>query len=141
MGSGYAFLLVLVGLLAIYSEFLWPGRILPGVAGCALTIAGGYFLWQNSPTAIGVALIGMAIVFFIAEAFGRVDLVAGLLGIFALSCGSCLLIPGSRRISPAFALPSSVVFGGITVFLLKAANRARRNKWSDINCESRGTQK
>ncbi len=141
MVSGYAFLLVLLGLLAIYSEFLWPGRILPGVAGCALTVVGCYFLWQNSPTVIGLGLIGMAVVSFIAEAFWRVDLVAGLLGIVALCCGSCLLIDGSRRIPPAFALPSSVVFGGITMFLLNAAKRARRSKWSDNNCGSQGTQK
>lgn len=133
MGSGYAFLLVLVGLLAIYSELVWPGRVLPGVVGCVSTIAGGYFLWQNSPTAVGVALIAAAIIFFLAEAFWKVDLIAGILGIVALSSGSCLLINGSRRIPPALALPGSIIFGGITAFLLSAAKRARRNKWSDMN--------
>ncbi len=135
MTSGYAFLLVLVGLLGIYSEFVWPGRVLPGVGGCLLTSAGGYFLWQKSPTVIGLALIGTAVAFFIAEAFLPVNLIAGILGIATLSWGFCVLTGGARRIPAALAVPSSVVFGWITVVLLNVAKRARRNKWSDINCE------
>ncbi len=141
MASWCAFLLVLTGLLGAYSEFVWPGRVLPGLAGCVLTIVGAYFLWQNSLTAVGLTLVGAAILFFVAEAFWRVNLIAGLFGITALSCGFWLLIDGPRRIPPALAVPSSVAFGGITVFLLHAAKRARSNKWSDIHCASETSRK
>jgi membrane-bound serine protease (ClpP class) len=131
-GPGAAFVLLIAGLLAVYSEFVWPGRVWPGLSGCALTVAGAYFLWRNAPTAIGLVLIGIAGALFVAEVFLSVDLICGIAGTAALAAGFYVLFPPSRRISPVLSIPVSLAFGGITAFLALAAKRARRNKRSDI---------
>lgn len=136
MGPSSAFTLFLLGVLGVYREFVRPGGIVPGVAGCVLTIVGGYFLWQNSLNTMGIALLAVAAALFIVETFWKVDLVAGILGTMALSWGFCLLINAPRRIAPALAIPLSVVFGAITLLLSYGAKRARRNKWADIDGRS-----
>ena len=127
-----AFLLLVCGILCIYSESVWPGRVIPGLVGGVLAISGTYFLWRNSPTAIGLLLIGGAVIFFVAEAFWRVDLVSGVAGLVALTCGFCLLFPAPQGIAVRLAIPVCVIFGAITIFLMYQAKRARRNKRSDL---------
>ncbi len=128
----HAFLLLVLGVLAVYWELVRPGRVAPGLAGCVLTVAAAYFLWRNAPARVGIGFIGLAVVLFAAEAFWSVALVAGIAASVALTFGFCLLFPAARRIPPALAIPAGVILGGITLILTYSAKRARRNKWADL---------
>lgn len=132
IGPIQAFLLFLLGILAIYCELIWPGRIWAGLLGCALTLTGAYFVWQNSPAVGGVVFLGAAAVLFLIEAFWRIYFLPGILGTASLTIGCCRLFPANTAIPPRLAIPVCVIFGAITVFLAYTAKRARQNKWSDI---------
>ena len=132
LGPNTAFVLAICGVCFIYLELLRPGRIFPGVLGGAALVEAGYFLWRNSPSALGLALIGGAAALFLIEVFVPVYGMAGLFGTAALAAGVSKLFPQPPRILPAIGIPLSIVFGALTTFLAYTANRARRNKWSDI---------
>ena len=132
MTASAAFILVLVGLLSIYCEFVWPGRVLPGLAGSIFVVSGCYALTHFAPSSAGLTLVGVAAALFTLEACWRINFWSGLLATAALSVGSSILVTGRDHIPWELAIPASVVFGGITVLLCYGAKRARCNKWSDI---------
>ena len=127
-----AFLLLIFGLLAIYCEFIWPGRVIPGVLGAAAALAGAYFLFRGDLQTSGLMLLTIGILLLAAEALWGPYFLLGTLGAIALTAGFSLVFPASHRIVPALVIPISAIFGAITAFLASAAKRARRNKWSDI---------
>jgi membrane-bound ClpP family serine protease len=133
VGPNGAFLLLIFGLLAIYCELIRPGIVLPGVLGAASALAGAYFLFRESLQITGLALLAVAILLLIAEAFTAPYFLLGTLGTIALTAGFGLLLPGSRRIATALGIPVSAVFGIITTLLASVAKRAHRNKWSGTN--------
>ena len=132
MAPAPAFVIFVAGILGIYSEFIWPGRVVPGLIGLAAAASGGYFLWQNSPTPTGLVLIGLAAVLFLVEALSPFDIWPGIAGIVFLVLGFRWLFESSRRISLAVELPICVVLGALTAYLCRAAKQSRRNKWSDV---------
>jgi membrane-bound serine protease (ClpP class) len=127
-----AFPILMVGLLLVYGEFLRPGRLLPGLLGSVMAVAGSYWLWRNSPVTSGMLLLILAAILLITETLWGTHFIAGLLGTLLLACGFFLLFPAERRIAPGMAIPISVVFGVITIFLAFEAKRGRRNKRSDL---------
>jgi membrane-bound serine protease (ClpP class) len=133
VGPNSAFLLLIVGVLGIYWELIWPGRVLPGVLGAAAALAGAYFLAHEFLQTAGLLLLGMAVFLLMGEAFTGRYFVFGFLGTVALTAGFALLLPDWRRIAPELAIPVSVAFGTITTVLASLAKRARRNKWSGTN--------
>jgi hypothetical protein len=72
-----------------------------------------------------VALFGV-------EAIWDAHFLFGICATGALAGGFTLLFDPPRRISPALAIASAVILGGVTIMLATAAKRARRNKRSDI---------
>lgn len=131
-GPSAAFVLSLLGILGIYTEFIWPGRIVPGLLGAAVLVCGCYFLSRHSPSSIGLVLLAIAAALFIAESLYRTYFLAGALATACLAVGACKLFNRAPGIEPRIAIPVSIAFGGVTMFLGSAAKRARRNKWSDI---------
>jgi membrane-bound ClpP family serine protease len=132
LSPGEAFLSVISGVLGIYCEFIWPGRVFAGIAGAAFTCAGIFALARRPLTPAGVMLLTLAAGLFLIEAFWRVDMIAGLAGTVCLTAGAILLVRAPAAIPPAFALPTCIIFGGVTILLSRGAKRARRNKWSDL---------
>jgi membrane-bound serine protease (ClpP class) len=128
-----AFLLAVLGVLGIYIEFIWPGRILPGLLGAAALVCGCYFLARHSPSNLGLVLIGIALVLFIAESLYSTYFVAGAIATACLAIGARKLFNSVPEITAGVAIPASIVFGGVTIFLGSAGKRARRNKRSDID--------
>ena len=120
------------GILGIYSEFIWPGRVLPGLLGAAALVCGCYFLSRHSPSGAGLVLIGIATLLFVAESLYRTYFFTGAVATACLAVGACKLFNRAPGIEAGLAIPVSIVFGGVTVFLGSAAKRARRNKCSDI---------
>jgi membrane-bound serine protease (ClpP class) len=128
MNQNIAFLLLICGALAIYGEFIWPGRVLPGLAGAAMALTGGYFLWRNSPSGLGLELLAAAAVLLAAEALLNTYFIAGVMGTAAAASGFCKLFAGRSGIAPGLAIPLCLIFGAVTIFLSGGAKRARRNK-------------
>jgi membrane-bound serine protease (ClpP class) len=87
MGPNTAFCLVIFGVLGIYCEFIWPGRVWQGVAGAAAAVTGAYFLWRLKPLAIGLELLALAAVLLILDAFVETCWIAGLTGTIAIVFG------------------------------------------------------
>ena len=132
IGPNLAFFLAITGILAIYCEFIRPGRILPGAIGSACLASGIYSLWRHSPGRTGLVLMATAALLFIIEAVSYTHFVAGISGTVALAAGSCVLYAGSRRIAPALGISLSVAFGATTTLLAYAGRKARENKRSDL---------
>jgi len=128
MGPNTAFCLVIFGLLGVYCEFLWPGRVLPGICGAAITVTGGYHLWRAVPSGLGLELLALATVFFFLDAFVDTYFIAGAVATAVLAWGFLKLIPGVHGIHPFLAIPWCIAFGAITSFLNWSARRARQNK-------------
>jgi membrane-bound serine protease (ClpP class) len=122
----------LLGVLAIYAEFIRPGRIMPGVLGAAALVWGCYSLWQHQPSGAGILWIVVAAALFVAESLWNTYFFAGALGTACLALGASKLFDRGPGIEVAIAIPASVVFGTVTTFLGAAAKRARQNKWSDL---------
>ncbi|HSU33337.1 MAG TPA: hypothetical protein VLJ11_19070 [Bryobacteraceae bacterium] len=127
-----AFVLLIIGVLGIYRELVNPGRVIPGVAGLALTVIAAYCLWQQGPTLLGLALIGAAALLFVVESLWDLYFLPGILATLLLMDGFRRLIPGPRGISLPFAILGSCIVGSVTILLAYGARRARHNKWSDI---------
>jgi membrane-bound serine protease (ClpP class) len=132
VGPNTAFVLLILGVVGIYCELIWPGRVAPGVIGAAAAVTGSYFLFRWPLERSGLVLIGAGALFLIAEACWGRYLLLGALGAIALTAGFCCLLPGPRRIVPELAIPLSAIFGLLSAFLAAAAKRARRNKWADL---------
>jgi membrane-bound serine protease (ClpP class) len=133
LGPNTAFVLAIFGVLSIYCEFVWPGRVYPGLWGAVSLAAGVYFLVRNGPTATGVLLIALGAVLLILEALWKVDFVAGILGTMSIAAGFCRLFDGQHRIVPGLAIPLCIMLGSISILLAQGAKQARRNKWSDVS--------
>ncbi len=127
-----AFILLIIGVLGIYREFLNPGRVIPGLLGLALTVISVYGLSQHGPTVVGLVLISVAIVLFVVEYLWALWFLPGIVATLFLIDGFRRLIAGSEGINVAFAAVGSIVLGAVTILLAYGARRARRNKWSDI---------
>ena len=128
MGSNTAFCLVIFGVLGVYCEFIWPGRVWQAVLGSAAAVTGGYFLWRDLPSPLGVNLLGAAALLFLVDAYIDTRFVAGTVATTALAFGFVKLIFGAHGIRPLLAVPWCIAFGAITMMLNWAARRARRNK-------------
>jgi membrane-bound serine protease (ClpP class) len=128
-----AFLLLISGLLALYCELIWPGRIVPGVLGAAAALAGAWFLFRPPFHPAGLTLLAAAAVLLACEALTGPPFLPGILGTLALAAGFVLLLPPPRTLAPAAALPISVLFGAVSTLLARTAKRARRNKTSDLS--------
>lgn len=133
MSAEEVFGLILLGVLGIYWELLWPGRVLPGVVGLVMAAAGIVELFRTPVlSGGGLTLVGVAGALFVCEAFWRIDFVAGVAGTIALCLGSTFFLQNPGGIPPYLGISASIVFGAGTIFLCWNAKRARRNKWSDL---------
>lgn len=127
-----AYILLLIGLLGLFLEYVHPGTLVPGIIGGICVIL--FFVVQSMPiNYIGVALIILAVGFFIAEIFVTSF---GLLTIAGLGCfiiGALLLFdtpgnaPDDIGVSPSVLIPGVVVlalaFMGAGYLVLKTQLR------------------
>ncbi len=125
-----AFILLILGALGIYVEYLSPGLIFPGVAGGILLLLGLSALSVLPINWTGAALLLLSFAFFVLEIKFASHGILGVGGVVAMILGSLLLIkgpPGMRiRVSTAFAV--SLPFAVIILFLVSLVVRARSQK-------------
>lgn len=124
------FILLVAGALGLYVEFSSPGLIFPGVAGAISLLLGLSALSVLPINWVGVALLILALAFFIAEAKFTSHGILGIGGTIAMIFGAVLLVdaPPALRIHYSTAIAVAVPFAVITMFLVSLVMKARRNK-------------
>lgn len=131
MNPNISFILLAIGLLALYFEFNHPGAVVPGVVGFFFIVLAIFALNILPIRYSALGLILLAFVFFALEAKFTSHGALAIAGIASLVVGALLLVDGpipQLRVQLWTALAVSLPLGLITVFLMTIAIRARRNK-------------
>jgi membrane-bound serine protease (ClpP class) len=131
MNPDLAVLMLVVGGLLIYLEFNAPGTIVPGALGTLLVLLALFALNLLPVHYTAVMLLLAAAVLLVLEVKFASHGVLALAGIICLVTGMMTLVAGpvpEMRVHASTAIAAGVAFGIITIFLLRLAVRARRNK-------------
>jgi membrane-bound serine protease (ClpP class) len=131
MEPDFAFLLLIIGALALYFEFNHPGAVIPGAVGVVFILLAAFALNLLPTRFAALGLILAAFGLFAAEAKFATHGVFTVGGIVLLTLGGLLLVDSpipEMRVHLLTALAVSIPFGLITAFLMTIAVKARRNK-------------
>jgi len=131
MDPNIAFLLLVIGALALYVEFNHPGAVIPGTVGVVFILLAAFALNFLPTRFAALGLILGAFALFAAEAKFATHGVLTIGGIALLTLGGLLLVDSpipEMRVHLLTALAVSIPFGLITAFLMTIAIKARRNK-------------
>ena len=137
------FVLLILGVLGVYTEFTHPGAIAPGVIGGICLILALYAMNFLPINLAGVFLIILALAFFILEAKAPSHGVLALGGVVSMFLGAIFLIrspltPGG--VSVGVALAGTVPFAVLAVVLMRLVLRSRRWKTATGKEEMIGSQ-
>ncbi|HYI11508.1 MAG TPA: nodulation protein NfeD [Thermoanaerobaculia bacterium] len=131
MDPNIAFILMSLGMMALWAEFNHPGAILPGVVGL-IAILLAVFALNLLPTRYAAfALILVAFALFALEAKFTSYGILGTGGVICMVFGGLLLVDGpipEMRVHLLTALVVSVPLGAIAVFLMTLVVRAHKNR-------------
>jgi membrane-bound serine protease (ClpP class) len=131
MDPNVAFILLAIGLLALYVEFNHPGAVVPGTVGVIAILLAAFALNFLPVRFAALALIAASFALFALEAKFASHGVLTTGGIVLLTLGGLLLVDApipEMRVHLFTALAVSIPLGLITAFLMSIALRARRNK-------------
>ena len=131
MEPDIAFILLAIGALALYIEFNHPGAVWPGTVGIVFILIAIFALHLLPIRFAAVVLIFASFVLFALDAKFATHGVLAIGGIATLVIGALLLVDTpipEMRVHLATALGVSIPLGGITVWLMSIALKARRNK-------------
>jgi membrane-bound serine protease (ClpP class) len=126
-----AYLLMAIGVFALYAEFNHPGAVVPGVVGVIFILLAIFALNLLPTRFAAVAMIIAAFVLFALEAKFATHGVLAIGGVVTLVLGGLLLVDGpipEMRVNLLTALGVALPLGVITVFLMTIALKARANK-------------
>lgn len=126
-----AYILMAIGMTALFLELSNPGLILPGVIGGICLLLALYALGTLEANLVGMLLITLAFAFFIGEVYitSHGFLTAG--GIASLLAGSLLLFSGNPGMPGVDWVTIAVVVGSMTLFfslVIGAVARAHRRR-------------
>ena len=131
MNPSLAVLLLMLGFLALYTEFNHPGAVVPGVVGFIAVLLAIFALNMLPVRYEALALLLGAFGLFALEAKMQSHGILTAGGIFMLIVGMLLLVNGpipELRVQLWAALSIAIPLGLITAFLMSIAIRARRSK-------------
>jgi membrane-bound serine protease (ClpP class) len=131
MNPNVAFILMSLGMLALWAEFNNPGAILPGVVGLIAILLAVFALNLLPTRYAAVALILAAFGLFALEAKFTSYGILGAGGVVCLVFGALLLVDGpipEMRVNVPTALIVSIPIGVIAVFLMTLVLRAQKSK-------------
>jgi membrane-bound serine protease (ClpP class) len=126
-----ALLCAVLGALLIYLEFNTPGTIIPGALGTLLLLTSLFALNLLPVRLTSIMLLLAAVVLLLLEVKAPSHGVLASAGVLCLVIGALTLVAGpipEQRIRLATAAGTGVGFGLITVFLIRIAWQARKNK-------------
>jgi membrane-bound serine protease (ClpP class) len=116
------FVLMILGVLGLYTEFTHPGMIVPGVIGGISIVLALFAMHMLPVNATGVILILLGIALFILEAKYASHGVLGVGGAVAMVLGAMMLIRSpmtGMRVSLWVALGATIPFALIVIFLMR----------------------
>jgi membrane-bound serine protease (ClpP class) len=122
------FVLLMVGVLGLYTEFTHPGMIAPGVIGGICAVLALYAMHILPVNFAGVLLILLALALFILEAKFTSHGVLAIGGIISMMLGAMFLIRSpltSGGVSLGVAFAATLPFALITVFLMRLVLSSR----------------
>ena len=137
------FLLLIVGVLGLYTEFTHPGMVAPGVVGGICLVLALYAMQLLPVNIAGVFLIFLAIGLFILEAKYTSHGVLAAGGIVAMLLGAMFLIRSpltAGGVSLGIAVAATVPFAVLTVVLMRLVLRSRQWKSATGREELVGSQ-
>jgi membrane-bound serine protease (ClpP class) len=130
MDPNVAFILMSLGMLALWAELNHPGAILPGVVGLIAVLLAVFALNLLPTRFAAIALILVAFALFAAEAKFTSYGILGAGGVVCMVLGALMLVDGpipELRVKLLTALVVSVPIGAIAVFLMTLVLRAHKN--------------
>jgi len=127
------FVLLIVGVLGLYTEFTHPGMVAPGVFGGIALVLALYAMQILPVTPAGIVLILLALGLFVLEAKYTSHGVLAIGGIAAMLLGALMLIRSPLThagVSLGVAVGTTLPFALITVLLMRLVLRSRMWKAS-----------
>ena len=124
------FVLLIIGVLGLYTEFTHPGVIAPGVIGGICMVLALYAMHFLPVNLAGLFLIALSLAFFILEAKAPSHGVLAFGGVVSMFLGALFLIRSpltAGGVSIGVALAGTVPFGILAVVLMRLVLRSR--KW------------
>jgi len=121
-------LLMLIAIYGIIGELSNPGAILPGVVGAIALILALYMGAILPVNIAGLALLGLAVLLFIADALAPTHGVLTIGGVIAFFLGGLMLFDGTIpdfRVSLALLVPATVLTAAFFMFIVTAGLRAQ----------------
>ncbi len=131
MDPNVAFILMSLGMLALWAEFNHPGAILPGVVGLIAILLAVFALNLLPTRYAALVLILAAFALFALEAKFTSYGILGIGGVICMIFGALLLVDGpipEMRVHLVTALVVSVPLGAIAVFLMTLVMKAHKNR-------------
>jgi membrane-bound serine protease (ClpP class) len=125
------FILLIVGILGLYTEFTRPGVFAPGVIGGIAILLALFAMHMLPVNLTGLLLIVLALALFVLEAKFPTHGVLGVGGVVSMILGALLLIKSPLTgggVSLATAVAVALPFAVIVVILMRAVLRSREWK-------------
>jgi membrane-bound serine protease (ClpP class) len=122
------FILLIVGVLGLYTEFTHPGMFAPGVVGGIAILLALFGLHMLPVNLSGLLLIGLALALFVLEAKFPTHGVLGVGGVVSMVLGALLLVRSpltGMGVSLGTAFAVALPFAVIVVILMRAVLRSR----------------
>jgi membrane-bound serine protease (ClpP class) len=122
------FILLIVGVLGLYTEFTHPGLFAPGVIGGIAFVLALFSMHMLPVNATGLALIALSVALFVLEAKYPTHGVLGIGGVVSMVLGALLLIRSpltGMGVSLSAALAVALPFAVIVIILMRAVLRSR----------------
>jgi membrane-bound serine protease (ClpP class) len=122
------FILLLIGVIGIYTESTHPGLIAPGVVGTIAILLALFAMHLLPVTLTGLLLIALALAMFILEAKYTSHGVLGAGGVVAMLFGALVLVRSpltGAGVSVGAALGATLPCAAITIGLMRLVVRSR----------------
>jgi membrane-bound serine protease (ClpP class) len=127
------FILLILGVLGLYTEFTHPGMFAPGVIGGIAIILALFAMHMLPVSFTGLLLIVLSLVLFVLEAKYPTHGVLGVGGVISMVLGALMLVKSpwtGMGVSLSAALGVAIPFAVIVVILMRAVLRSRTWKQS-----------
>jgi len=137
------FVLLILGVLGLYTEFTHPGVVAPGVVGGICLVLALYAMHILPVNLAGIFLIVLALALFILEAKYTSHGVLAAGGVVSMLLGALFLIRSpltAGGVSVGMALAVTLPFAVLTVFLMRLVLRSRKWKTTTGREEMIGAQ-
>ena len=125
------FILLIVGVLGLYTEFTHPGVFAPGVIGGIALVLAMFAMHLLPINVAGLALIALALALFVLEAKFPTHGVLGVGGVVSMVLGALILVRTpmtGQGVSLAAALGVAIPFAVIAIVLMRFVLRSRQWK-------------